>query len=247
MCMNDTASSYSLPGFWRYHLLWPAVIFLAFILANSFTGFDFILADKLYALQGGQWALRENFITSVILHKAAQKLSAITGLLFLCLAIGSHFNRRLAPYKKGFWLLFATVATGSAIVSIGKDLTHMDCPWDLQRYGGANPYIALFMSHPGNFNYGQCFPAGHASGGYGLFAFYFFFCQYQPRWKWYGLALGLGMGLLYGFTQQLRGAHFISHDLWSLAICWLSALFWHWILFQRKPAKSTAKTNTANN
>ena len=43
--------------------------------------------------------------------------------------------------------------------------------------------------------------------------------------------IGLGLGLLFGIGQQLRGAHFLSHDLWSLAICWtvslvIFRLFW---------------------
>ncbi|MNV84902.1 hypothetical protein D3C71_1788110 [compost metagenome] len=32
------------------------------------------------------------------------------------------------------------------------------------------------------------------------------------------------MGLLFGFAQQLRGAHFLSHDVWTLAISWFVAL-----------------------
>jgi membrane-associated PAP2 superfamily phosphatase len=28
------------------------------------------------------------------------------------------------------------------------------------------------------------------------------------------------IGPLYGLTQQLRGAHFLSHDLVSIALCW---------------------------
>jgi membrane-associated PAP2 superfamily phosphatase len=38
------------------------------------------------------------------------------------------------------------------------------------------------------------------------------------------LSVGLGLGLLFGFAQQLRGAHFLSHDLWTLGIAWSAAL-----------------------
>lgn len=31
------------------------------------------------------------------------------------------------------------------------------------------------------------------------------------------------LGLTFGITQQLRGAHFLSHDLWSAALCWAIA------------------------
>jgi membrane-associated PAP2 superfamily phosphatase len=36
----------------------------------------------------------------------------------------------------------------------------------------------------------------------------------------------LGLGVIFGLAQQARGAHFLSHDLVSLGICWLCAAFW---------------------
>lgn len=37
------------------------------------------------------------------------------------------------------------------------------------------------------------------------------------------LALPLTLGLVFGIGQQLRGAHFLSHDLWTAWLCWLCA------------------------
>jgi len=34
------------------------------------------------------------------------------------------------------------------------------------------------------------------------------------------LPFGLLAGTVFGLAQQLRGAHFISHDVASLAVCW---------------------------
>ena len=34
------------------------------------------------------------------------------------------------------------------------------------------------------------------------------------------LAIGLLAGMVFGLAQQLRGAHFLSHDVASLAVCW---------------------------
>jgi hypothetical protein len=39
-----------------------------------------------------------------------------------------------------------------------------------------------------------------------------------------GLALGAVCGLIFGLAQQSRGAHFISHDVWSAFIAWIVAL-----------------------
>jgi membrane-associated PAP2 superfamily phosphatase len=35
---------------------------------------------------------------------------------------------------------------------------------------------------------------------------------------------GLVLGSLYALGQHARGAHFLSHDLWAAAVCWLVAL-----------------------
>ena len=35
---------------------------------------------------------------------------------------------------------------------------------------------------------------------------------------------GLVDGTGFGVAQQLRGAHFLSHDLWTAAICWFTAV-----------------------
>ena len=46
----------------------------------------------------------------------------------------------------------------------------------------------------------------------------------RPAWRWMALAAGLMIGAIFGWTQQVRGAHFLSHDLWTLLICWVVAL-----------------------
>jgi len=100
----------------------------------------------------------------------------------------------------------------------------MDCPWDLLRYGGHQPYIGLFSHRPADMPMTACFPAGHASAGYAWLSLYFFALLWRPAWRWTGLALGLGSGLLFGISQQLRGAHFLSHDLATALLCWLLSL-----------------------
>lgn len=117
---------------------------------------------------------------------------------------------------------------------MSKELTHVDCPWDLLRYGGENPYLKLFDPHPGNYKYGKCFPAAHAGVGHTFVALYFFLAIIRPEWKWYGLAVGVTLGFIFGITQQIRGAHFLSHDVWTAAVCWFNSLGWYWFFFIRE-------------
>ena len=219
-------------SFIERHFLLPTFLFLFTVIIYELYDFDLIVADWLYALEGNQWLLRSHYITKIVLHDRAQDLSKLIGVLFLILAILSHFIQRLSPYKKGLWLLFITFAVSAALVAIGKAISHVDCPWDLQRYGGTRPYLRNFDTHPGTYKFGRCFPSGHASGGYGLVGIYFFLLHYLPKWKWLGLGAAIFIGLIYGFTQQLRGGHFLSHDIWTFYICWVTALLTYCILFK---------------
>lgn len=120
--------------------------------------------------------------------------------------------------------LFCAYLIGALTVSALKSFTNMDCPWNLVRYGGARVFVGLFETRPPGMPRGVCFPAGHASAGYAWVSLYFFTLMVRPAWRWMALAAGLMIGAIFGWTQQVRGAHFLSHDLWTLLICWVVAL-----------------------
>lgn len=67
-------------------------------------------------------------------------------------------------------------------------------------------------------------PVYHASAGYAWLCLYYFALLWRPSWRWAGLWIGLGTGLVFGISQQLRGAHFLSHDVATALICWLLSL-----------------------
>ncbi|KIQ96535.1 phosphatase PAP2 family protein [Lysobacter sp. A03] len=185
---------------------------------------DFLLADLLYTAQGNAWALRDSWITTTLVHEAGKAVSAAAWLGALIASLWSLVDPRLSHWRRPLgYLAFATLA-GSVAVSLLKAGSGMDCPWDLQRYGGLQPFVGLFESRPHSMGHASCFPAGHASAGYAWVTLYFFFRAVQPRLRWAGLALALAAGALFGISQQLRGAHFLSHDVWTLMICWLVAL-----------------------
>jgi membrane-associated PAP2 superfamily phosphatase len=57
-----------------------------------------------------------------------------------------------------------------------------------------------------------------------MLAIYFAFRADHPRQASLGLVLGLVLGTLMGWTQMMRGAHFMSHNLWSLWVVWMVLL-----------------------
>lgn len=210
--------------FWRNHLYIPLAIFAIFALSIELGGVDLWLADRLYAWEGGSWALKNAWITSTIIHNVGKHLSLLIALIILITFISTYITQRLRKHRRELLYLLLAAGGGSLLISVLKDISHVSCAWDFTRYGGDAEYATVFTQilHASGDN---CFPAGHASGGYAWLAFYFLGIHLNSNWRWAGLGFALSVGLVFGVSQQLRGAHFISHDVWTLGICWFFSLF----------------------
>lgn len=215
-------------GSWTPMLLvthWAPVLLLAAlaVLLMAFHG-DQWLADRLYAWQGHRWAFRTAFVAEDLVHIFGRNLSTAAWLGVFVAWVVARFRPSLSSWRFPLACLLISILLATLLVAWIKSWSNMDCPWDLTRYGGTRDYVGLLALRPAGMPRAACFPAGHASAGYAWMALYFFFLAIQPRWRWLGLAVGISLGLLFGAVQQLRGAHFLSHDLWTAAICWGSAL-----------------------
>lgn len=237
------------PRFLRTHLWFPlsAALLLSGLLMGA--GLDQWLADQVYRLQGHRWTWQDAWLASDLLHRGGRRLStlgvkaiaALCLLAWLCASLDARAERLRWPL---LYLLLAG-SLGAAAVSLLKHLTNMDCPWSLLRYGGSQEFFGLFEARPPGMARGVCFPAGHASAGYAWVSLYFFALMVRPAWRWRALSLGLAAGAVFGLTQQLRGAHFLSHDLWSLTICWLVSLAFYLLWQQRLPRAAPFRTPQA--
>lgn len=205
-----------------------------FAVASEYSGLDVFLARLFFDQATQSWPLKSNFITAGVLHKGAQRLVvyfAVGLLLFIAL---SFLIKKLQTYRKGAGYLLLCTLLCTGIVALLKSITHIYTPWDLVLFGGDKPYIRLFDAVPPGLPVGHAFPGGHSSGGFAFVSLYFLLSVYRPRYRYYGLALGLGLGALFAITQELRGAHFLSHDLFSLVICGYVAWALYLILFRRE-------------
>ncbi|WP_108776257.1 phosphatase PAP2 family protein, partial [Xanthomonas fragariae] len=240
------------PRFFIWHFWVPlacAVLASAVLMG---AGGDQRIADALYRLEGGHWLFKEHWFTNRVIHHHGKWLSTATAVGVLVLAVVAWCKPRLCkPRLRNLrWpltYLATSVALSTSLVSLLKSWTAMDCPWDLSRYGGTQAMIGLFESRHGIAASG-CFPAGHASAGYAWVALYFCALSLRPAWRFAGLFAGLVAGLIFGIAQQLRGAHFLSHDLWSLAVCWVSALALYCMMLARPrhASCSTAQVRSPN-
>ena len=244
----QSISSSQLPLLARYPLL-PLTLLIpaAWLCASS--GLDQFVADWFYALEGGRWLLRDHTLTEAILHKGGRNFSILLWLALLVSWLTVRRRTGLELLSQTLLYLLICAALSNTMVSSLKHLTHMDCPWDLVRYGGDRPLIGLFESRPAGMGAGVCWPAGHSGAGYAWVSLYFAALAIRPQWRLPALGFGLSLGLVFGISQQLRGAHFLSHDLWTVSICWaLAALMYRLMLSSsvqsrhNRPSRKSVRT-----
>ena len=219
----DAGSMIASPRWLWQHAISPLGWLFGASLLCMGLGVDRWIADHLYQLEGHQWLWKDAWLTKQFIHLDGKRLSVAAGVSTAVISAVSWSSSRWSRVRGSATYLLLSVSLATLIVSLLKRLTGMDCPWDLIPYGGPRPYIGLFSFRHGLAASG-CFPAGHASAGYAWVALYFAAASIKPGWRWCGLAIGLFFGAVFGISQQVRGAHFLSHDLWALAVCWYTAL-----------------------
>lgn len=183
---------------------------------------DFVLASAIFELEGGQWRLTNHWLFSDVLHSGSRLLNNIILVNVLGFWLYQQFYSKTCSERTiALTKLVLSLLLCFSIVALLKRVLPAECPWDLQQFGGDLPFIGVFADRPAAMHPTQCFPAGHASVGYAWVALYFYFLPVCSRKACIGLSIGLLLGLLLGVTQQLRGAHFFSHDLTTLWLCWV--------------------------
>ncbi len=215
------------------HLIAPlTVASLLFALAYG-AKLDFVLATFLFDLQGSSWSLQHHWLTETVLHHSVRNLNQTLVLTVLSYWVWQRFYKKdLSQKQRALGGLLLSLILSYAAVAVLKRLLPMECPWDLQQFGGDSVFWGLFDTRPDTLASNQCFPAGHASIGFAWLALYYYLRTVKPDRAWLGLLIGMAAGLLLGFVQQLRGAHFISHDITTAAVCWLVCTLQYLVLQQ---------------
>ena len=227
------------------HIFLPFAIFASVAFLFEYFQWDLNIASWFFALQHGvdSWPMRLNWYAENMLHTGGRNLVVLASVILLGSIISCWRVQRWRHYLRSLVCLFISVLFSVVTVRFGKDLTHVSCPWDIQMFGGTHEYWPIFSRLPEGAEFGQCFPGGHSSGGYAWVALYYVALVQKPAWRFKGLAIGLVAGIVFSLTQQVRGAHFFSHGLWSLGIAWFYATFWYCIFFR---ASTSAKVEKAD-
>ena len=212
----------------------PLAIIIALLLGSAHQ-IDFALADAMYQPDIGFIGKHSAFLEDW-LHVRAKNVVILFAILCIAFWLGSLFYQPWHAHRRQLGYLVMALALSTAIITPLKALTAVHCPWDLTRYGGEETYTSLLSERAPTLKPGRCWPAGHASSGFSLFALYFVFRDTRPRLA-RGLLIGaLALGSVFSLGRMLQGAHFFSHNLWTAVFDWLICLGCYRILLYRPPA-----------
>jgi len=189
---------------------------------GNFTNIDIVLADAAFDPASRTFPMRHAWIAETFNHAILKTLLSILGAFAVVCAswdaLHPHRTRAHAT-RIGLRVVALSAVCVPLAISLLKRASTSHCPWDLQRYGGTAPYVRLLEWMPAGIAPGHCLPGGHASSALWLMSVAAF---WWPHDRGRAIAIGIAMlafGCLVGWGQQLRGAHFLTHTLWS---AWLA-------------------------
>lgn len=187
-------------------------LLVAFALLRA--GGDVAIADAIYRMEGGSFSWRHAPWLAQGAHAGGRWLSVAAWLGLAAAWLRLRLAGIDAPLRRRLACVLVAVLVSTVLIALFKPLSGMPCPWDLARYGG--PWVDAQAG-------GHCFPAGHAGAGYAWVALGAAARGLDRRVQRAGWGAGIAAGLLFGIAQQLRGAHFASHDVGAVLVCWAVA------------------------
>ncbi|UGQ47730.1 phosphatase PAP2 family protein [Massilia endophytica] len=182
------------------------------------TDIDLRLADAAFNRATQSFPLQHAWLTEKFNHVILKSMLSAVGASIVVLALWDAYR----PYKSwqasrrvGMRVTAMSAVMVPSVISLLKHASASHCPWDLQRYGGTEPYVRLLEWMPAGIAPGHCLPGGHASSALWLLAIAAFWWPHRPRTAVAVAVAMLMFGGAVGWLQQLRGAHFLTHTLWS--------------------------------
>lgn len=222
--------------FYLLHLGGGLVLAAAALLIVERFRIDWWVSSLFFDPESGHFPLRDHWFLEKVMHAGVKNAVVGVGLLVLAAWIASFRLKRVSKWRPLLLFLFVAMVLSSSVISLIKSTSGKHCPYDLEQYGGTVPFVGLLERLPQGVNAGKCWPGGHASAGFCLFAFYFAALKLARRRMAAAMLTGsLLLGLVLGMGRVAQGAHFVSHNLWSALISWLVILALYELLLRRVP------------
>jgi len=188
----------------------------AVLLAWDAIGLDLPISRLFGDASGFRW--RDQWFVSDVLHSGARYAA---WALAIVLAIGIWrplpFARGLSRGERVAWVV-ATIGC-ALLIPLLKLASLTSCPWSLAEFGGTATHVSHWAFGVADGGPGRCFPAGHATAAFCFLPGWFILRRSAPlaarRW----LVATLLAGAVLTMVQVMRGAHYVSHSLWTGWCC----------------------------
>lgn len=218
------------------------VVLMALLLLLDPSGLDFAIAQLFYQ-PGAGFIGKHSFWLEDILHDRAKQLVIVFGVLAILGFVISLLPSRFRLWRRSLGFLVLALGLSTSIVTPLKALTAVQCPWSLTEFGGAERFSPLLSERAPTAHPGRCWPGGHASSGFSLLALFFLLRDKRPRSARAALLFALGLGAVFSLGRMMQGAHFLSHNLWTLLLDWtICLLCYRWVLYRAPLAQPAGQT-----
>lgn len=196
---------------------------LVLTVLNQYTDIDLWFADLHFDREHHRFPWQHTWFSVTLMHGYVKSVLVWSGLLIIAGALLDLVltscrlpSFPLSPLHRAQLRVLALAALlEPRLVKTIKDYNYLQCPWSVDRYTGSEPLLRILDAVPSGMQVSDCFPAGHASVGMWLVTIAVFWLPHDRRKALYAGLAGLSVGLVLGWVQQMRGAHFITHTLWT--------------------------------
>jgi len=190
------------------------------------TNIDIMIQNCFYDFNLHQWIVdRDNAILKFVFYDGIKKALILFAVIVLMVLIFGRKNRLVQNYKIGLLIVVCSAISVPSVIGGLKAITNTPCPKNLTYFNGCYPYVKVFDAYPPSFYQKEkveCFPAGHASGGFALLSLFFLFKSKRNRLIALFLAMITGWSM--GIYKMLIGDHFFSHTFITMILAWLIIL-----------------------
>ena len=201
-------------------LLITVIVFFGLIDVDSY------IQDYFYDLKTESWMVDKKFQPyKFLFYDGLKKVIIFIGVGILLFYIYAKKKGKFKAYHRGLLIVVISSILVPLVVGGLKKTTNMPCPHAETRYGGAVDKIPVWerytdANRPSDHK--ECWPAGHASGGFALLSLYFLFKR--RRNKRIILFTALTVGWTMGVYKMIVGDHFLSHTIITMMLAWLLIL-----------------------
>jgi len=203
-----------------------AFIVIFSLLLFEWRGIDLWFQDLFYNFELKRWIVNRDKAVLKFLFYDGMKIVFILFVSALLIALLFFRKKKgICEYKPGLFIVLYSCLAVPLIVGGLKAVTNTPCPRDITRYGGATPYVTVLEKYPETFRQGEkveCYPAGHASGGFALLSLYFLFKRKRNRHI--AFVSVFVMSWMIGTYKMMIGDHFLSHTVATMLLAWLVIL-----------------------